>query len=93
MESFRRYIDYQKLYYIRAKRAFMDQVEKAEGIEERDNYISKHRQAFDLVFETLAEQLKQEDKAIEKMTMRDYYHNGSKRVVKNVFLGDYYRDL
>jgi hypothetical protein len=79
MESYRKFIDYKKLYYLRAKRSFIEQIEKdAVNKDDQSNFIAKNKQAFDIVFESLNEQLKKEDKAVEKMRMREYYHNGRK---------------
>jgi hypothetical protein len=69
MESFRRFTDYHKLYYLKSKNAFLNSLEKTEDT----NVIEKNKQVFDFVFETLTSQLKQEDKAVEKMQMREYY--------------------
>jgi hypothetical protein len=90
MESFRRYIDYQKLYYVKARREFLEHVEKSGGSDDQANYLSKNKQAFDLVFETLAEQLKQEDKAIEKMRMRLFYHNDKTNKRFYIYNNDYW---
>jgi GTPase SAR1 family protein len=83
MESFRRYIDYHKLYYLKSKTAFFNTLEKSEDT----NVNEKNKQAFNLVFETLSTQLKQEDKTIEKMQMRDYYSAPNKIVQPLVIMG------
>ena len=83
MEPFRRYVDYHKLYFLKSKKAFFDSLEKSEDA----NVNEKNKQAFELVFETLTAQLKQEDKAIEKMEMRKYFSDHRNKVQPLVVMG------
>jgi hypothetical protein len=83
MESYRRYTDYHKLYFLKSKKAFFDSLEKTEDA----NVNEKNRLAFEFVFETLTAQLRQEDKAIEKMAMRKYYMTNRNEVVPVVLMG------
>ena len=69
MEPFRRFTDYHKLYYLKSKHAFLNSLDKTED----STIVEKNKQVFDFVFETLTSQLKQEDKAVEKMQMREYF--------------------
>ena len=66
-------MDYKKLFYEESRRKFLDDITNTTCKEAEDSTlcISKNLKAFDYVFESLAEQLKSENKLLMEFKVRE----------------------
>lgn len=68
---------YKKNFYLKSREAFLEQAKgKCEGSEDMAVCIQKLEKSFDIVFESLKDQLEKEDKVLYQWKLREYHREG-----------------